>query len=207
MNRLQNIIVSLLVLLAVNCTVNAQLSVSLVGGVNFASLKFDGPSVPTEGQTGFFAGVLPRIHLGEKWTLGVEAQFSAKGYSIVGDSSATRIEYLDFIPQIEYNLAGGLWIGVGMNFGVKTSTKKRSDVDNSWVKVDNLHFIRDLDAGMKLLGRLYITKKLSASLAINTGIVDIKAFTFTDQNGDPVAGKQLNRNIQLGVGYTFGGID
>ncbi len=206
MNNITRCFLIVFVLFQVS-SASAQLKLGLTGGANFSTIRFDGASIPTENIMGYFIGVLPRVVVTEKFNLSVEAQYSAKGFGLPSDTSTQyKIEYVDLIPQFEYNVLRGLWVGLGFNFAVKISEKSKTEVENSWIKINNAHFVRNLDAGLKVFTRIFITKKINVSAALNTGIVNIEAFKFTDQNGDPIASKQLNRNVQIGVGYTFGGI-
>lgn len=187
--------------------VTAQLKLGIVGGANYSSISFDGPSLPTKNVTGYFIGVLPRIILTKKFNVSVEAQYSAKGFGLKDTSASSyRIEYVDLIPQFEYNIFRGLWIGLGFNLGIKVCEKTKENAEDTWVRVKNAHIVSNLDAGLKVFTRLFITEKINVYAALNTGITDVKAFKFTDQDGNPVDAKQLNRNVQVGVGYTFGGI-
>lgn len=203
-------IISFIVLFSCIITTSSfgQVKLGVTGGMNVSSIKFNGPSLPNESVTGIFAGVLARYPVTEKLNIALAAQYSEKGFGIGRDTiTQYKIGYIDFIPQIEYHLVQNLWIGAGLNFAFKLDEKTKLNIEDTWKAIGDTDFLSKTDAGLKIFARFFILKSLNVSVAINTGISDIEAYSFTDQDGNLIIGKQLNRNVQLGLGYTFGGMN
>jgi hypothetical protein len=185
-------------------TSSAQLSFGASAGVNLASLKFDKIVLPSKNHTGYYIGVLPSYKISDKLKLTLEAQYSSKGFGVIDTlavSSDFRLNYLDFIPQIEYNLSGGLWVAVGINYGLVLNESTKVG-DGDWSE-PNFQVVKDTDLGFKAMMRLFLTESLNIYAGFNTSIVDVEAFVFTDSNGDVVDASQFNKNVQIGLGYTF----
>ena len=93
-----------------------------------------------------------------------------------------------------------LAVGFGINYGIKLL--ERSKIDDKWIEINKVKTIKNTDFG--LTGKLKANyKNLFGFVRYNLGLGDINNVVYVDENGQPIEGvKQLNRNLQIGIGYT-----
>lgn len=192
-----------ILLFIISFTSNAQISVALEGGVNLTSIENlkvipFGSTGTFESRTGFYLGLVPKIELGEKFSINLEAQYSQEGYKLGPDIFEKKFHYVRALPQLEIKLFELLGIYGGYNFGFNIS----EEVNQSSMFFINpdLRTIKKTDSGFVVGGRIYLGK-FSLTGKYNFGIKDINDLNYTDDNGVVIDVEQRNRNFQIGIGY------
>jgi hypothetical protein len=185
---------------------NAQVGISVASGLNVSNCKFTNyEALSTTARTDYFLSLAPSYQLNEKFRLLVDFQYSRKGFALSNTNSPTnsesRYSYLDVIPQIEYKLHRFFAIGLGVNYALLVNEDIKNEKGN-WVNTKKLETIKQSDFGIigKIKGEY---KNIFCFVSYNLGLKDIVNITFTDENGNSVATSQFNRNLQIGLGYTF----
>jgi len=134
-------------------------------------------------------------------------QYSLKGYDtdeqIFVAGSKSIFSYIDIIPEVEYAVLDFLALGLGVNYGIKVLEQHKIG-NQDWFTSDEIETVSSTDFG--LTGKLKVDfNKMFAFVRYNLGLMDIAEFYFTDDNGERIEdAEQLNRNLQVGIGYRFG---
>lgn len=185
---------------------NAQVGISIASGLNVSNCKFTNyEALSTTTRTDYFLSLAPSYQLNEKFRLLVDFQYSRKGCVLVNSNWPTKYEdrysYLDIIPQIEYKLHRFFAIGLGVNYALVVNEDSKNEKGN-WINTKKLETIKQSDFGItgKIKGEY---KNIFCFVSYNLGLKNIVNITFTDENGNSIATSQFNRNLQIGLGYTF----
>jgi Outer membrane protein beta-barrel domain len=185
-------------------SVQAQFRIYGGGGANFSNIDFKNVELPEiNGATNYFISVRPEIGLTEQFSVGLDIQFSQKGYYydnvINAPVDGYRFAYLDLIPQVQYRFIKPLALFGGVGIGIRTSEKY--NIGDVWREAkDKLSNSSDFSYVVGL--RIFLFKKLNLHAQFAGGLGSFVNVEFTDQNGLPVAdiSSKLN-NIQIGIGY------
>jgi hypothetical protein len=186
-----------------------SVSLGLGGGANYSRLthETDVFDQAFDYELGYFGGLVPTFHLGEKWAIVTELQYSVKktktsltDFSGVYDMFY-RYAYAEALPQIEFRPIHLIGFRIGGTVGYKlTETLKIGEQD--WQKPVT-ELIKDADLG--LTGGLVVhLGKLSIAGRYNLGLANLSDITFTDEQGVPIETLNLqNRGFQAGIYYFF----
>jgi hypothetical protein len=185
----------------------AQFSVGVSAGTNLSNSIYQGFHYDTEGSTNYFAEVRPTYSFGKKWAISTGLQYSVKGHQDenfynLGIVNATQYHYFDILPTVEYRLVKGLSVFGGMNTGILL--KERYRVFDNW-ETARANLMNPLDIGA-LAGLKVSYKNFFVSAHYNRSVISASAsdIVYTDDIGTELPGvKQLNQNVQVGVGYVF----
>jgi len=182
----------------------AQFSVGVSAGTNLSNSIYKGFNYDTEGSVNYFAEVRPTYSLGKKWAISTGLQYSVKGYqyqsSLPQVVTGAQYHYLDILPTVEFRLVKWLSIFGGMNTGIRL--KERYRVANKWGTTP-MNSMNPVDRGA-LAGLKVSYKNFFVSAHYNRSVISASEIEFTDENGVNLPGvKQLNQNVQVGVGYVF----
>lgn len=182
----------------------AQLSIHAGGGVNFSNINFKNIIVPkVNGASNYFLSVRPQLGVTESIHVGLDFQFSRKGYFYEDttnfEGSGYRFQYLDLIPQAQLRVVKPVWIFGGLGIGIRLSEKYK--LDDVWqeakTKVSN-------PAEFTYVGgiRIFPFRKVSFHVQFAGTLGSFLNIEWTDNQGQiiPKVSSTLN-NIQLGFAY------
>jgi len=184
-----------------------QVNLDLAAGINLSKTEFknfEGPS--PESRLGYFIEIAPNYQLNEKVSLLMNFQYSEKGYKTRNTTNQDLLKfkhsYIDFMPEVEYNVLDYLAFGFGMYYGIKLNEQFKFE-DGEWTDVGDVEFISSTDFG--LTGKVKVNyKNIFWYVRYSLGLNDISNVVFTDVNGQSIDdAKQLNRNLQIGMGYSL----
>jgi len=184
-----------------------QVNLDLAAGINLSKTEFknfEGPS--PESRLGYFIEIAPNYQLNEKVSLLMNFQYSEKGYKTRNTTNQDLLKfkhsYIDFMPEVEYNVLDYLAFGFGMYYGIKLKEQFKFE-DGEWTDVGDVEFISSTDFG--LTGKVKVNyKNIFWYVRYSLGLNDISNVVFTDVNGQSIDdAKQLNRNLQIGMGYSL----
>lgn len=206
---LQKIIVALVMLGAipggpsiaqVNLDFSAGINLSRASLRNVAELEF-------QNRTGYFIGIAPGYRITERFNVQLGAQYSVKGYKpnfpAGSEFSIYRMSYWNIMPEIEYEFLQSLSVGVGA-YRAFLAVEDFKIGNSDWMESSIGETVKSTDYG--LMAKLkYNFRDIFAYVRYEHGLKDVALLEFTDINGNLIEdARQLNRNIQFGLGYTFG---
>lgn len=203
------ILIAFLLTFGITEPIFGQMGLSFSAGVNNSNCTFKKFEETTpKARFGYFFGVAPSYQISKKMLFQVDVQYSLRGYDIDNENNPTvsgvRYRYLDIIPEVEFSIHKYLALGFGANYGIKLNEQFKTNENGNWSTVsDGLEVIKSTDFG--LTGKIKANyKNIFGFVRYNLGLKNISDLTFTDSNGQNIEdAKQLNRNLQIGVGYTF----
>ena len=183
---------------------NAQLRIHAGGGVNFSNIDFKNFQTPkVNSATNYFISVRPELGITESISVGLDIQYSRKGYNFddanADPISGYRFQYLDLIPQAQLKVFKPLYLFGGIGLGIRTS--ERFKIGEIWdqakiklTKPTEFTYV----AGM----RFYPVKKISIHAQFAGTLGQFFDVEWTDAQGNiiPNVSTKLN-NIQVGLGY------
>jgi hypothetical protein len=200
---MKKLLFSFMVILSAHVA-NAQLSIGPIAGLSLSNIKntFDF-SVDYKPVLRYFAGAQVQYASSERFSIGLTAQYSAKGFGINLDASPFteyRLDYFEIVPFAEYKPVKAIGVILGVNLGYLTGTLVKSE--DNWINID-YGLVEKWDVGA-LVGVRYYFKNMYAGLSYNRGILPISDIELTNENGESLGeAKQFNKSLQLGVGYNF----
>ncbi len=159
----------------------------LKAGANFANVS-DNIGNMGDSKTGFYAGALWHIHLGQQFALQPEAVFSRQG--LKGGNEKLHMDYINIPVQLQYMFDNGFRLETGPQLGIMiNSTHKVGDTETSLYKSDAFNNI-DLSWG---LGLNFLSHSgIGVGARYNLGVTDVYEVT---------SGRESNRVIQVGLFY------
>jgi hypothetical protein len=193
-----------LIFLTYTTTSIAQFGIHIGGGANFSDFSFDKIQLPEINKaTNYFISVRPEIGLSEGLSVGIDLQFSRKGYDYAtpdkSDISGYRFQYLDLIPQAQFRFIKQVAIYGGLGIAIRTSEKY--NISEVW-KEATAKLSKSTDftyvAGLRLfpISRFSIETQFAGSLG---SFLDVE---FTDVQGNPIPNVKTHlNNIQIGIAY------
>ncbi len=179
----------------------AQGDFSIDSGANYSTTVIKSPFDDNVNfRWGYYFAASYKLKLNDRLAFIPELQYSMEGYNAgILSIQKFRFNYIRVLPHIQFKIIQNLWLGAGLNGGLRTS----ATVFNSFQQINFNTFIEPADLGLLGVVRYYV-KNWYASVRYNHGLKIISEFTVTDVNGNPIGSTILkNRNIQLGVGYSF----
>ena len=183
---------------------SAQFELNISTGLNNSNVKFENlENVITDGKWDFFIGIGPSFRLTDKIRIQIDAQYSLKGYEEEHvNTLSTRFAYLDLIPEMEYEVLDFLALSLGVNYGISLNQQSKLGNDD-WGDIP-VEIVKSTDFGV--VGALKLKyNKLFGFVRYNVGLKNVTDLSFTSRNGDVIDDvKQMNRNLQLGIGYQLG---
>lgn len=181
-----------------------QLSLHAGGGANFSNVSFKNiESIRPNTATNYFISVRPELGLTDNLNIGVDVQFSRKGYNFDvnnnQDISGYRFQYLDIIPQVQYRLLKQLAVYGGLGIAIQTSEK--FNIGEVW-RESVAKISKSSDFTYVLGLRLFPIDKLGVHLQYASSLTSISDLIYTDSMGQPIVDtKILLHNLQLGITY------
>ena len=158
--------------------------------------------IKTETATNFFISARPEFKLTEKWSVGIDVQFSRKGYfqkdPINNESSDRRIQYFDLLPQVQYKIVNPIYVYAGLGLGFRMSESFK--VADAWQKAEN-EISTPTDASYLFGLRVFPMNKLSVHLQFAGSLVDFYNLDYTDLIGESIDLRSRLQNFQFGVAY------
>lgn len=191
---------------ALSQSVLGQASLSVSSGINYSTCAFtEVTDIMPSSRLGYFFGIAPAYRINKRVQFLVDVQYSMKGYEIgPRDNQASlafRFAYIDIIPEVDYRVLDFLSLGIGVNYGFKTQEQVKGG-NGDWIDPPIFDLIKSRDWGMT--GKIKVHhKNLFGFVRYNLGLKNITEVSYTDVNGEPLDVKQRNRNLQIGIGYTF----
>ncbi len=189
-------------------SLSAQFGLDVSTGINVHFHSYENLNIAheTDRSSGFYFGVRPKYRFNENLNVGLAVQYSPKGGAfntpVLEAQTIYKIEYLDFIPSMEYRLLPFFSVGTGLNVGFRLNEKFKTGV-NDWDDIEGAEITKSMDVG--LVGNVkFNIKNVFLRLSYNHGLTNINDLEFTDVNGEVMEDvEQYNRNFQVGLGYTF----
>ncbi|MBK6664733.1 MAG: TonB-dependent receptor [Saprospiraceae bacterium] len=158
--------------------------------------------IKTEAATNYFLSVRPEFKLSDRWSVGIDVQFSRKGYfqndSNNNESSDLRIQYFDLLPQVQYKIANPISVYAGLGLGFRLSESFK--VEDAWQKAEN-EISTPTDASYLVGLRVFPMNKLSVHLQFAGSLVDFYNLELTNQFGESLDLRTRLQNFQFGVAY------
>jgi len=184
--------------------VHSQLNIYVGGGANFSNVSIKNiESLHPNTATNFFISARPEFGLTDKLNVGLDIQFSRKGYnnevSNNQDISGYRFQYLDLIPQVQYKIIKQIAIYGGLGIAIQTSEKY--NIGEVWKEsVNKLSKSSDFNyvAGF----RIFPVEKLGVHIQYASSLTSITDLVFVDDQGQIITDTEiLLKNLQLGITY------
>jgi opacity protein-like surface antigen len=180
----------------------SQFSLEVGTGLNRSNLEFKGDKQEIhnfnyEYVNNYFVGLRPTILLGEKWKAALEVQYSKKGYQNSELVSKSSVNYIDLIPQIQYQLINL----ISLNFGIHGGFKVDERLTFSEI-VSEFGLFKENALGYNAGVSLHLTRALNVKLQYyNTNNPSFLEFTNSSGQGLDIDNKM--KNFQIGIYYAI----
>jgi len=186
---------SILLFGLVSALAQAQLSIGLKGGLNFAKLDFDQSVADNyDSRTGYHAGLFTLVKIGP---IGIQPEviFSKQGtkYTINSNDYEANFDYINVPLILKFYLPLKLNLQAGPQFGFLSAAEIKDAAGSTDVK-DFFENNSDISVAVGLGWDLPFG--LTVDARYNIGVSDIE---FEPSPSNPVTFK--NKVIQLSVGY------
>ena len=183
---------------------NAQIKLLVGGGANFSNISIRNVDfVKPNSATNYFLSARPELGLTNNLNIGLDVQFSRKGYNFdIQDSqdiAGYRFQYLDLLPQVQYKIIKHLAAYGGLGIAIRTSEKIK--IDDVWS--ESVYKITNSSDFTYIAGlRIFPINKLSFHLQYASSLTSISNLEFVNNQGQTVENaKILLKNLQLGIAY------
>ena len=183
---------------------NAQIKLLVGGGANFSNISIRNVDfVKPNSATNYFLSARPELGLTNNLNIGLDVQFSRKGYNFdIQDSqdiAGYRFQYLDLLPQVQYKIIKLLAVYGGLGIAIRTSEKIK--IDDVWS--ESVYKITNSSDFTYIAGlRIFPINKLSFHLQYASSLTSISNLDFVNNQGQTVENaKILLKNLQLGIAY------
>lgn len=182
----------------------AQLRLSVGGGANFSNISIKNiENLRPNTATNYFLSVRPELAINDKLKVGLDIQFSRKGYNNDvnnnQDVAGYRFQYLDLIPQIQYKVLKYLGLYGGLGLAIRTNEKYK--IGEVW-RESVYKLSKSADFTYVLGVRIFPIEKLSAHLQFASSLTSISDIEITNDQGQTIdIAKTLLKNLQLGIAY------
>jgi hypothetical protein len=195
---MREILVALAVTVSCSAPALAQINYGVKGGVNFASVSFDGDEdIPSSGRVGVLAGAFATMPLAGKLSLQPEAIYTTKGASLdVFDIESDYIvDYIEVPVLVRYPVRRSIYVAGGPALAFCVRARSRTSFGGSTDEIDIKEDVESFDLG--LVGAVgYERGRWVFDGRYTYGLSD------TDANsGDNV--KIRNRAFSISAGYRF----
>ncbi|MBK9105216.1 MAG: outer membrane beta-barrel protein [Saprospiraceae bacterium] len=155
----------------------------------------------------FMYGASAGIYLGSKFSGQLWVQSLAYGVDVEESeyhaSAIIRLRYLQFQPEISYQLSKKFSLNAGLSFGTLLKISRNTNLEG-WEDVENNRFFNDSDFGL-VGGLQYQLNHFILGISWYQGINDIAHDQWIDSEGnildDP---KAFNRSLTISVAYRLG---
>ncbi len=168
-------------------------SIGLKAGVNFYNINTDASALETDYRTGFHAGLIGHIHIGESWAFQPEVMFSGQGarFSNVVSDPNLKLGYINVPLIFQYLFDNGFRIQAGPQVGFLIS----AEADNGDNEIDVKDEYQSIDVGIGAgLSYVHPPSGFGVDLRYNWGLTNIN-------ENDAV--NSTNHGLQFGVFYLF----
>ncbi len=183
---------------------NAQIKILIGCGANFSNISVRNVDfVKPNTATNYFLSARPELGLTNNLNIGLDIQFSRKGYNFdlqdSQDIAGYRFQYLDIIPQAQYKIIKELAFYGGLGLAIRLSEKYK--INDVWK--DAAYKINNTSDFTYIVGvRLFPINKLTFHLQYASSLTSISNLEFVNNQGQTVENaKILLKNLQLGIAY------
>lgn len=183
---------------------NAQIKLLVGGGANFSNISISNVDfVKPNTATNYFLSARPELGLTNNLNIGLDIQFSRKGYNFdimdSQDIAGYRFQYLDLIPQAQYKIIKELAFYGGLGLAIRLSEKYK--INDVWKEA--AYKINNTSDFTYIVGvRLFPINKLTFHLQYASSLTSISNLEFVNNQGHTVENaKILLKNLQLGIAY------
>ncbi|MBC7778312.1 MAG: PorT family protein [Phycisphaerae bacterium] len=186
-------------------------SLAVIGGLNISKMPFNPPQTSSElvipstkSVYAFFGGLSARKPISHRFAALLEATYSVRGFGYFSSNeiSRFRFDYLDFVPQVEYNVFNNLYLSLGGYVGFRI--KEHSKIgDSEWVTFDPklVEFATDTDFGI-VPGLTLRFEKVSVLVRYQYGLFAASNLDISNELGEPIGTiERQNRTFQIGLGF------
>lgn len=182
----------------------AQLRLSVGGGPNFSNISIKNiENLRPNTATNYFLSVRPELAINDKLNVGLDIQFSRKGFNNDvnnnQDISGYRFQYLDLLPQVQYKIMKHLAAYGGLGIAIRTSEKNK--INDVWS--ESVYKITNSSDFTYIAGlRIFPINNLAFHLQYASSIISMADIEYTDSQGQTIdIAKTTLKNLQLGVTY------
>jgi opacity protein-like surface antigen len=210
---------SLVALLGINATTQAQLSISGQAGLNYATLGTDDPDASDliDSKLGFYIGANATKDINDNLYIGAGLNYSTKGYSSsvtvdvpgflkVDTEGSSSLNYLEIPINIGYRVGDLITIQAGPYLGLLmgVSNKSKSTTLDYTTNTTTTAEDSDNDAtgwsksdfGLNIGAGLNVSESLSIRLNYGLGLANI-------MDDSTVSYTYKNNVLSVGIGYTL----
>ena len=172
---MKKILLTLITIVAVNATVNAQMRFGVKGGVNLANVSTSEKSVTYNSALGFHAGIVLDAPLSESISIQPNLLYSQKGFSLdaSGVTAKATFNYIEIPVNFLFHVTDALTIGAGPYLGYALSASAKAtfngqsqttdvDFDNKSQRID---YGLNITAGYEVIEGLVVSANYSLGLA------------------------------------------
>jgi Outer membrane protein beta-barrel domain len=175
---MKKILLTLITIVAINATVNAQMRFGVKGGLNLANVSITNASGITPKSSLFFhGGIVLDASLSESISIQPNLLFSQKGYSLdaSGATSKATFNYIEIPVNFLYNATDALTIGAGPYLGYALSGSAKTTI-NGQTRTDDIDFDNDakrVDYGLNITAGYEVIEGLVISANYSLGLANI----------------------------------
>lgn len=203
---MKKIILSTVAIFTIGFTHAQKAEFGVKGGLNIASLIFVGEGAPvTTPLVGINAGGFVEVKISEKFSIQPELLYTTQGSNFdlavdfEGDQYDTdnsfKLSYINIPVMFKYYVDKKFSLEGGPQIGFLTSSKLEVKVLGQSVTQDAKDYFESVDFGLNIGAGYDFTKKLSASIRYNIGLINIGSDEFA--TGDD---KVSNRVLSISLG-------
>jgi len=184
---MKRIIISALMVLAIQGAFSQTTHFGIKGGVNFANVRDDAADKNADNKIGFNLGALAHIHVSRHFAVQPEIVYSTQGAKYSDDK--LKLNYINIPVLAQYMFGDGFRLQTGPQLGILTSSSYKAG--STEIDVNNLN---NVDLSWSFGGGYIGHRGLGIDVRYNLGLTDITKSNTTDL---------LNRVWQIGLFYQF----
>jgi hypothetical protein len=198
--KIHKILFSVIFVLGVHFSTDAQPSFGVKGGINLNSLKLNLDFLETKNTIGMHVGVFSEIKMASQFSFIPEVQFATRKYNVNVFAYEILIGYVEVPLMLSWHPADLISFEAGPYLAAKLYTSS-SKTDSQLIEEI---FSKKLDAGLAAGFRIHLSKNLSVSPRYFLGLVPLADMEVRDETNQPLFYfKAYNRAVELSVGWKF----
>lgn len=172
-----------------------EISFGAVAGPNFSTFTFSSETYGAQFRIAFYAGLVMKLDLSEKWAIRPEFQYSQQGITLRdGDAKVKKYNNYFTIPMLmQYSPNENISILFGPGIGILLKAVEINEYPGGYHdEVDAMDEYNKVDVGLNLGFEYHLNTKLSIGLRYYNAIMNAN-----------IPYKYKNANISIPVTYMF----